>query len=205
MKKLIINNLINNIKKNCNYDKIKVQEIKYGLESLYLSITKITIILLISLLIGNIKELLFIFLFYGLLRLTGFGLHTKTTKQCWISSIIIFIGIPYLVDKVAISKFLLLPISILLLTLIILYAPADTEKRPIINKKKRLLYKIITSLIALIYLFISYNTKSIYLQNILLFSVIIEVFVIVPISYKLFNLKYDNYKYYKKGGSICHS
>ena len=54
MKDLIINSAMNNIEKNCNYSKEKLAEIKYGLASLYLTITKTIVIFSISYLLGII-------------------------------------------------------------------------------------------------------------------------------------------------------
>ena len=63
MKEVIINKAINNIQKYNNYSNTKIKEIKYGLESIYLTTFKIIVIMLINTLIGTIKELLLIFLF----------------------------------------------------------------------------------------------------------------------------------------------
>ena len=46
MKKLIINYVMNLIEKNGNYNEEKLAIIKYGLEGLYLTITKLIIIFL---------------------------------------------------------------------------------------------------------------------------------------------------------------
>ena len=46
MKNKILDFLMENIKKNYNYNETKLKEIRYGLESLYLSIFKFIIIIL---------------------------------------------------------------------------------------------------------------------------------------------------------------
>ena len=43
-----------------DYDSVKMNEIKYGLEAVYLSLTKVFVILLITLFL-KIKQLLFVF------------------------------------------------------------------------------------------------------------------------------------------------
>ena len=45
MKNLVVNSIMNNITKYYNYDDTKLDEIKYGIESLYLTISKTIIIL----------------------------------------------------------------------------------------------------------------------------------------------------------------
>lgn len=198
VKDILINNLIMNIKRNGNYSNTKLLEIKYGLETLYITITKLTVILIINILLGNTKELILFILTYGLLKITGFGLHAKKSWQCWITSIPIFTIIPYLIKNVVINNKLIIIISITSLLIICLYAPADTERRPLINKKKRIIYKIITIFTSIIYLLIIYINNNSYVDSLLLYSLILEALIINPLSYKLFKLKYKNYRL--KGG-----
>ena len=80
------------------------------------------------------------------------------------------------------------------------YAPADTEKRPLINKNKRTLYKVLTLLITFIYLILSLILKNQIIINTLYLSIILETIQILPITYKLYGVRYNNYKNYRKGG-----
>ena len=48
MQKIIINHWINIIRKSNNYDNIKLEEIKYGLTGIYLTLSKFIIVLLLS-------------------------------------------------------------------------------------------------------------------------------------------------------------
>jgi len=197
MKNKILDLIMNNIKKYYSYDETKLKEIRYGLESLYLSIFKVIVILIISFFIHTTKELCLLFIFYGILRLTAFGLHTKNSIQCWLSSISVFSLIPYLIKKIIINNYILYPILIICLILIIIYAPADTEKRPLIRKKKRIIYKVLSSIIVSIYIVYILLTNNSYIHNILFFSIILQTILILPITYKIYGLKYANYKLYK--------
>ena len=58
MKDLLINSVMNNIKRYYNYDEEKLKVIKYGLASLYLHITKMFVIFLVSYILGTLKTLL---------------------------------------------------------------------------------------------------------------------------------------------------
>ena len=77
MKNLVVNSIMNNITKYYNYDDTKLDEIKYGIESLYLTISKTIIILIGCIILKIVKPLLLLFIFYGIIRLTGFGVHAK--------------------------------------------------------------------------------------------------------------------------------
>ncbi len=196
MKEVLLDNIINSIKKYYDYDNNKLLEIRYGLESLYLSITKIIVILLISIVIKTTKELLLLFLFYGLLRLTGFGAHAKKSIHCYFTSIPLFVLVPYLIKTITINNYLLLIISVFSILLLSIYAPADTEKRPILKRRK--IYKILTISISLIYLIIIIISNNTYIKNLLFFSILIETLLVLPITYKLLGVKYNNYKRYMR-------
>lgn len=201
MKELVVNGIMNNITKYYDYDNTKISEIKYGIESLYLTITKTIIIFIISFILNITKELMLLFVFYSLIRLTGFGVHAKKSWHCWVTSLITFILIPLLIKYVTLNKEFII-ISYTIFTLLLLeYAPADTEKRPLINKKRRIIYKVLTILLVISYLIYSLIQKdNITIINTLYFSILLETLLVLPCTYKLFGVKYNNYK--KKGGNL---
>ena len=200
MKDRIIDNIMNNISKYYSYDNIKLNEIRYGLLTLYLTIFKLIVIFLLSFFIHTTKYLCLLFLFYLPLRLFGFGLHSKNSRQCWLLSISVFSLLPYLIKNLIVNNLYLKIACIPLLLLIIIYSPSDTEKRPLINKRKRIIYKILTSIVSIIYIIIIYSKNNIIVNKVLFFSLLLEVLLILPISYKLLGLKYNNYKSYKQKG-----
>ena len=193
MKELVVNGIMNNITKYYDYDNTKISEIKYGIESLYLTITKTIIIFIISFILNITKELMLLFVFYSLIRLTGFGVHAKKSWHCWVTSLITFVLIPLLIKYVTLNKEFII-ISYTIFTLLLLeYAPADTEKRPLINKKRRIIYKVLTILLVISYLIYSLIQKdNITIINTLYFSILLETLLVLPCTYKLFGVKYNN-------------
>lgn len=194
MRSKIINNIMKLIKKYNNFDNKKLQEIKYGIETIYLTIIKTIVFIILSLFINTIKELLLFILFYGLIRLTGFGVHAKKSIHCWIVSIIIFILIPILIKYSILSNTIIYTLLLISNIFIILYAPADTPKRPLKNKKKRIIYKIITTIIGVIYTIIIIKTNNNLFKYSLLYSLILQSFLVTPFIYTLFGVSYKNYK-----------
>ena len=197
MKKYILRKCMKLVKKSCpSYNDEKLLEIEYGLEGMYLTITKCIILFIVALMLGIFKEMIIIMLLYNGLRSFGFGLHATKSWICLVSSLIVFIGVTY------ITTFIALPISIKigLLTLCIscfyLYAPADTEKHPLIKKKKRQILKISALIIAFIYSFLCLYIDNNFISNAFIVSLLIETVLISPLTYKIFNLPYNNYKNY---------
>ena len=197
MKQYIMNHAMHVVKNNYpDYNQDKLDEIRYGLEGIYLSITKTIVILLATLLLGIFKEAVIVLLFFNFLRMFAFGLHAKESWQCWISSSIIFIGIPYICiycDFNNIIHYILLGISILTY---IIYAPSDTVKRPLIKKHRRIKFKILTLLVSTIYIIIFFKTNDAFLKNVIAATMLLEAVLIHPLTYRMFNLPYKNYERY---------
>lgn len=196
MKEKFLNSSINLIKKNNNYTEDELEIISYGLEGLYLTITKMIIIIILGLILGILKEIFLLLIFYNIIRTQAFGLHATKSIYCLTSSIIFFIGGAYLCKYLVLKNWLIITISIICNILLILYAPADTHKKPLINKRKRNRFKILSSILGIIYTILIIIFINFPIANYLLLGMIEAVLMILPISYKIFNLPYNNYKTY---------
>ena len=76
----------------------------------------------------------------------------------------------------------------------LLFAPADTVKRPLTNMKKRKYRKIASCILSIIYIILIFIIKDELISNIILTALIIEAFMINPYIYKLLRMPYNNYK-----------
>lgn len=193
MKKFIISKTMNYIKKNTNYDEIKLSEIKYGLESIYLTFSKLIIISILAIILGIFKEMILYMIIYNLIRMPSFGLHATKSWICLLSSTILFIGIPYLCMFLSIPMIIKIIIGILGILFMFKNAPADTKKKPIVSKKRRQTYKFISTLLTIIFVTLSIIIKDNYISNCLVFAIIMQNCMISPTVYKIFKLPYNNY------------
>ena len=197
IKNFVINNSMNLINGLNKYNEEQLEEIKYGIEAVYLLITKFIVIYTISIILGLWKETLLLLMFFNFLRATAFGLHASKSINCWISSIISFLLLPFICKNYVLPNWFFIIISSVCIVLFTLYAPADTIKRPLINAKKTKIYKIITIITSLIYTALIFLINNNIIKNIIIFSMILQVVLILPITYKIFKLPYNNYKNYK--------
>lgn len=198
IKKFIISNSMKTIRSYYpNYDNEQLEKIQYGLESLYLSLTKLVVILLLSIILKIFKETIIVLLLFNFLRTTGFGLHATKSWGCWVVSVPTFIGVPLLCKHITFNDYLLILIAILSLISFILFAPADTIKRPLIRKKRRIIYKILTILLGIIYTVLILIIKVPFWKSSLSLTMLIEAVLICPLTYMIFKLPYNNYKKYK--------
>ncbi len=199
MKKRFLNFSSNLISKyHPDYDEIKMEEIKYGLEGLYLTFTKLLIIIPLSLLLNIFKEFLVLLISFNILRTPAHGLHATKSWICLLSSTLIFIGIPLVIKNFNIefpimTKIIFGIISILLLYL---YAPADTKKAPIIRAEKRIKFKIQSIISCILLITLSILIKNNVISAMVTFGILVATILILPITYKIFKLSYNNYKTY---------
>lgn len=198
MKELVVGCSMDLIKKQYpQYNETKLAEIKYGLASIYITISKTIVICAIAYIMGILKELVIFTVVYNIIRMPSFGLHATKSWICLVSSTLIFIGSTYLCSIVTITLLLKIILGIVGTLLIFKNSPADTEKKPIVNPKRRLAYKIISTIIAIIFVVLSITIPDNFLSNSFIVSLIIQCFMTSKSVYKLFGLPYDNYKHYQ--------
>lgn len=196
MRSVIMKNLMDIVKRNGQYDEVKLEEIQYGLESIYILITKLFVIILLAILLGIWKQVLLFLLIYNIIRTTSFGLHATKSWICLVSSSIIFIGVPLLCEYIIFPIWLKVIAGIILLFLFYKNAPADTYKRPIVSPKRRMVYKYISVIICIIFIFASILIQDHFLANCFLMALIVQSCMISPLVYRIFHLPYNNYKTY---------
>ena len=192
MTDFFVNNALKFVQNNEIYSEYELLKIRYGLEGIFLTITKVIIILLIGVIFKYLDVVLLTLLFFNILRFFAFGLHAKESWQCLILSILQFNILPYLLLNIAISKSLIIIVGIISFLSFLLFAPSDTEKRPLTNKKKRLIRKILSLLSVLLFILIAFYSNKLLVP--IIGSLIIESLMVNPLSYKLLGLKYNNYK-----------
>lgn len=197
MKNFFVNGSLNLIKKNNpNFDRVKLEELEYGLTSIYLTFTKMVILSTIAILLGVFKNYLLLLISYNIIRTNAFGLHASKSIYCLISSLLCFVGGVYICEYIKISLLVKVILTIMCIICLVKYAPADTEKRPLINISKRKKYKLYSVISGIIYLILILILNDNIISNYLLLGLIEAVIMIHPLVYKLFNFPFDNYKKY---------
>lgn len=198
MKEKFVSSSINLIKKYEDCDDLKIKKLNYGLQGIYSLIIKLIVIIIIAIITKSIKQTLLFLLFYSGIRTYSFGWHAKTNIGCWISSIITYNVIPMLIKNIIIPNLITYIVLIIAFISIILWAPADTPKRPLIRKEHRKKCKIISTIVIVIYALIILLFKNQLIHNAIIYALIIQCIFINPIFYKITNTQFNNYKHYKK-------
>lgn len=194
MKEVFLNNSINLIKKYNTYNETDIEKIRYGLEGIYLTITKLIVILVLSIIFNIFKEIILVLVFLNIIRYPAFGVHADKSSICLITSILLIFGLTLLISKIYISNTIKIILCIICTMDYLIFAPADTIKRPLTNPKKRKYRKIASVILSVVYsiAILLINTRII--SNTLLISLVIEAIMINPLTYKALKMPYNNYK-----------
>ncbi len=195
MKKKFLNKCLAFLKKYNSYTKEDEEKILYGLEGLYLTFTKLIFIFVLSVILGIFKEVLVTILLFNIIRFFGFGFHAEKSWQCLIISTTIFVLVPLLFINIKINLLTKIIICIICILNFTLFAPADTVKRPLPNKRKRLIRKLGTIIIGSIYFVLIIFFDS-WISPLLLVALVNQAIAVNPLIYKLFKQPYNNYKNY---------
>ena len=191
MKEVFLKHYLQLITANREWDEESLEKIRYGLEGIYLTIVKLVILLALAIIL-NIERLFLINLvFFNILRFFAFGVHARNSTQCLITSTVMFIIFPILSTSIDFPLPVQIIIASICVLLFLLYAPADTHKRPQKNRKKRQTRKAFAVTIAIVYVLLIIMLKD--LSKIILCSLMTETIMILPITYHILGVPYKNH------------
>lgn len=198
MKERFINSSLTFIMKYQECDDLKIKKLKYGLEGIYSLIIKTSVVLIFALLTQTLKETILLIIFYAGIRTFSYGLHAKSNRSCWITTILIYNGIPLLSKNIILTNLIGYIILGFAFISMLLWAPADTAKKPLIRKNQRIKCKIMSLITIIMYTFIFLISNKPIINNSIIYALLVQTILINPLTYKLTNSRFNNYKYYKK-------
>ena len=193
--------LTNKIRKEMpEVDDERAEVINYGLQILLGEVPKFFIMLLIAYALGLLKLSFITFFIIMPYRMFSGGFHLHTHIGCIISTCTFYCGVAFLSKTIvldSIAKYVLVAIiTVFGIIMIKLYAPADTIKHPLINKNKRIVLKMLSITFCTLLVILSIIIKNETIDSLIIFGIYVEISLIIPITYKLFHLSYNNYKNY---------
>lgn len=182
------------IKDNTNKTETELEKIQYGIHVILINIFKLLLLFITAYFLGILNYTIVAYLSFATLRSFANGIHANSSIKCIITNYIIFFGNVYLSLNFSLNKIYVASIFIISLILIILYAPADTEERPLMSKNLRGKLKIKSILIVLGFgIVILLLPGSVY-TNLIVYSTLQEAILITPMIYIIFGKKYKNYE-----------
>lgn len=176
----------------------ELEVIGYGLEGLISTFFKTVLIFIMGYILKIILPLALAIISFGLLRTFASGVHLKSGWTCLFFSTAIFLSITYGGIYIPLPHLVKAGIFVISIILLYLYAPADTEERPLVCEKTRRNLKISSLaaavLMGVIVLVLPAGSIA---GNIITLSVIIESVMTTPMIYYFFRRRYRNYEHYE--------
>lgn len=173
--------------------------IKYGVELLFMNFTKLPIILLVGYALGVFKLTVYAMIIFAFIRRFAAGIHARKSYTCLASTMLVIFGPMYLSLNFKLNIIFKAVIFCICFIVYFKYSPADTEEKPYLNKmlRKKLKVKSLV-VITLYFLFSLIFNKNIFVSNILIHFIWIEGILILPLTYKIFKRRYNNYENYEE-------
>ena len=191
----ITQSLTNKIRKEMpDVDDERAEVINYGLQLLLGEVPKFFIMLLIAYLLGVFKLSLITFTILLPYRGASGGFHLKTHIGCIISTCAFYCGVAILAKNIILinsMKYTFILISFMFgISMIKLYAPADTEDVPILSEKIRKQKQILSYVFLTIGLIVAAVINNSIISNIIIFGYILQTCMITRFAYRITNSKY---------------
>ncbi|SJZ41184.1 accessory gene regulator B [Pilibacter termitis] len=172
--------------------------VAYFVESWLLDLSKTLLVYGVAFFVGCVSETFFMHLAYVIVRRSAGGWHAATSIHCSLFSISCFVGIPFLIKMFQLSliKGFYFPVSLVIFVITFLYAPADTEKNPLLDvadrKKKR-----VASVVKVCVLLLITSQLPATIQLLTFAGLLVECLMIAPFIYNLTKEGYRNYERYE--------
>lgn len=187
--------LTNRIRKEMpDVDDERAEIIMYGLQNIIGEFPKGIIILIIAYFLGIFKLTLISILIIAPYRCFSGGVHMKTHVGCIIYTLLLYSGSALLAKYVLLTGTLKYIISVVIwifcMTMIKLYAPADTENVPILRKKERKQKQIFSYIILTVGFIIASFINNPVISQIIIFGYFIQTLTITRFAYKITDNKY---------------
>lgn len=177
----------------------RAEVIMYGLQNIIGELPKGIIILLIAYFLGIFDLTLIAVLIIAPYRCVSGGVHMKTHIGCIIYTMILYSGSALLgkyVVLTGITKYIsAVTVWIFCITMIKLYAPADTENVPILRKKERKQKKIVSYIILTVEMISAFFIGDTVISGIIIFGDFIQTVTITRFAFKITDNKYGHEVY----------
>jgi accessory gene regulator B len=182
------------IKDNTNKTETELEKIQYGIHVILINIFKLILLFTTAYFLGILNYTIVAYVSFATLRSFANGIHADSSIKCIITNYIIFFGNVYLSLNFSLKKVYVATIFVISLILVILYAPADTEERPLMSKNLRGKLKFKSILIVLGFGIVTLLLPGSVYTNLITYSTLQESILITPMIYIIFEKKYKNYE-----------
>ncbi|SHI07075.1 accessory gene regulator B family protein [Clostridium grantii] len=158
MIKRISSKIIFKLNVNHFYRETEIEQMIYSLTALLNNFTKLILLLVIFLFLGNLKEFIFAFILSTVLRVISGGFHLKHYWTCFLFSLFYYISLLELY-YLQVSNITMLLLVIIFSIILICLTPIACKQREAIRKTDKKICKLLALCLVLLYYYI-YTLKK---------------------------------------------
>lgn len=161
-----------------------LEKINYSLQAIFNESFKIVILIIIFYILGKINYFLFSVLILFSIRIFAGGYHCNTTMKCLLFSILLFL-ITCLIGPILpkVNSLVYYIIAFLSIFIVILRTPYPNKNRPIKNKKRKRIFKIISTFFTIFWVCILlFYIKDITYLNCGFLTIVLQVIQLIYIK-----------------------
>ncbi|MBH5320092.1 accessory gene regulator B family protein [Paenibacillus sp. GSMTC-2017] len=186
------------LNKERNGSHIDYLKMKLGIEIILTNLTTSVLIYGVALACNLVLQTLVLHSAYYAIRRVSFGLHASTRLRCSAVSIVLFVGTPMLGSYLLMNNLVVTILGSLLTLLLYRYAPADTDKFPLLGEERRRKLRRSSVITSILITLIALLCPNILIKSLLMIGLALQVIMILPITYKLLNRSVQNYEQYER-------
>jgi len=178
-------------------DHIDYLKMKLGIETILTNLSKAVIVYGVAAILGLFLQTLILHLAYAVVRRYSYGLHANSSTVCSIVSIVLFIGTPVLSQYIPFTHLMVVGCGLLFIVLLYRYAPADTDKSPILGAERRRALRNKSVVACAVITGIALLYPDPFIKSLLMLGMAIQIVMILPLTYKLLKRSVKNYEQYE--------
>ena len=176
---------------------IELTKIRLGVEILLISVIKLCIVYSLAITLGVLEFTLITHGAFMLVKRYSFGLHALNSTVCTISSCFMFVLVPWMLSGVAIGNQSVILVFIVVISVLFLFAPADTKSRPLIGAKRRTQLRIKAVICGIVLFILTLLIPSEQVKFLLVLGAVYQSVAILPLTYILLGRSRKNYERYE--------
>lgn len=185
------------LNQNLSLNELEFLKMKLGLEVILINITKGIVIYGLAIILNVFLCTALLHGSYLVIRNKSFGLHARSSLMCTMISILLFVIIPLWGKDIILNQFMIFIVFFVSFCCLFRYAPADTEKLPLIGVKKRERLRLKSVIRCALLGLIAWCFSESCIGTMITFGVGIQVVFILPITYKVLKRSCNNYEQYE--------
>jgi len=190
-------NLTGRLNRYAGKSGLELRKLELGMEIALINVSKLAVVYLLALLLGVVVQTFIVSLAFAATKRYSFGLHALNSTVCTLVSCLMLVVVPWALQGVGISNIAVMVMFVPIVVCLYLYAPADTNARPLVGPKNRARLKKKAVAIGVVLMLVALVVPSGDVKLLIVLGVVLQCVAIMPLSYKILRRRGRNYEQFE--------